>query len=209
MTTELRELVRSLLERFQREAMLRDKVVKLSREVIALSRSVVVSVHSKNYAECEENIAKLRTVVDEFVKEAQCGEKLYYSGIVRDTLAEYVEAVQFYSLVRGGRYVKHEDLKVPSSSYVLGLLDVVGELRRFLLDSLKDGNIEEAERALNYMEEIYSSICLLNIPDAVLPGYRRKCDLARQLIERSKSELVYVKATVSVTTSLTKLIKEG
>lgn len=203
----IHELVKNLLKQFQREAILRDKIVKLSREVITLSRNVITLVHSRNHVECEESIMRLKNIVNEFIKEAKCGGKLYYSGIVRDTLAEYVEAIQFYSLVRNGKYVRYEGMNVPSSSYILGLLDVVGELRRFLLDSLKSGSIEEAERVLNYMEEIYSAICLLNIPDAVLPGYRRKCDLARQLIERSKSELVYVKVTIDVINSLTKLLR--
>jgi len=207
MKTELRELVKETLQQLQHEAILRDKIVKLSREVLSLSRSVIVSVHSKSYEECEEIIAKLKALVNEFIRESKQREKLYYSGLVRDTLAEYVEAIQFYSLVKHGSYIGREEMNTPASSYVLGLLDVVGELRRFLLDSLKDGNLKEAERMLNYMEEIYSTICLLNIPDAILPGYRRKCDIARQLIERSKSELVYVKAAMNVTASLIKLTR--
>jgi len=204
MKVRLCDLIENLLKQFEYEASLRDEVIKLSREIISLAKSVIISTHNREYDRCEETLIKLKDIVNEFIEKTKRGEKLYYSGMVRDTLTEYVEAIQFYNLAKRGKYVKYEEINVPPSSYILGLLDTVGELRRLLLDLLKNGDLAEAERMLSYMEEIYSAICLLNIPDAILPGYRRKCDVTRQLLERSKSELVYVKATMSIINNLIK-----
>ncbi len=73
--------------------------------------------------------------------------------------------------------------------YVLGLGDVVGELRRIVLDMLRLGRASDAEALFKRMEEIYESLSLLIIPNALAPGLRPKVDVARKLVESTRSDL--------------------
>ncbi len=102
---------------------------------------------------------------------------------------EYVEAAILFSLVAEERYPAPEELGVDETDYVLGLADVPGELRRQALDRLREGDLEAAERFLEAMEEIY--LCLIEAEEAsmMLRGMRRKLDIARGVIERTRAEV--------------------
>ena len=207
MRPSLSGLVCGILEELRRDADARERLIKESREVLDRARRLVVLVHAGNLEECERLAEELRDAARRFASQARERPRLYYSGLVRDTLAEYVEALQFYAIKVRGAYLSPSELSdAPPESYVLGLLDAVGELRRALLEALRRGDVGEAERLLNYMEDIYSALSLWDVPDAVLPGYRRKCDVARQVVERSKSELIYVKSSLGVIRELAKRV---
>ena len=193
---KLKKIIDKEINKLIREAEIRDELVKISRDIIKLSKEIIINVQLDNYENVVNIIDELKEKVKEFTNKAKEYMNLYYSGLVRDTLAEFVEAIQFYNLMKNGEYVPIESMKVEISSYILGLLDVIGELRRSFLEALRKDDYKKAEKALTLMEDIYLSLCFHNIPDAILPGYRRKCDIARQIIERSKSDLIYAKFVV-------------
>jgi translin len=102
---------------------------------------------------------------------------------------EYTEAVIFYSLLTSGSYPLPEEINVSKYDYLLGLGDVPGEFRREALDSLRDGNIETAEDHLGKMEEIYSSLVAMEEGSLLVKGLRRKLDIIRGVIERTRGEI--------------------
>jgi translin len=84
-----------------------------------------------------------------------------------------------------------EELGVVNSTYLKGLSEVVGELRRRILDILRHGYSEEAERLLTYMDDIYSVLVTIDYPDAITYGLRRQTDIARSIIEKTRGDITF------------------
>ena len=84
-----------------------------------------------------------------------------------------------------------EQLLVEPSTYLNGLAEVVGELRRRILDILRHGYSQEAERLLGYMDDIYSVLVTMDYPDAITNGLRRQTDLARSIIEKTRGDITF------------------
>jgi translin len=115
--------------------------------------------------------------------------ELAHGGAVYTAYQEFAEASIFLEFSERRRFLGPKSLGVPSIPYVLGLADVIGELRRMALDSIRNNDLRLAERCLNSMEDIYASLMTLENADALAPGLRRKCDVARHLIEATRGDV--------------------
>jgi translin len=107
---------------------------------------------------------------------------------VEGALQEVSEAAIVHALLRGNTLPEPEALGVTSAAYLLGLGDAVGELRRFALDRLRDGKVDDAAGYLRMMEDIFDALLRFDHPDAIVP-LRHKQDVARGLLERTRGEL--------------------
>jgi len=112
------------------------------------------------------------------------------------------------TLIREERFIKPEELGVPSISYVLGLSDVIGELRRKTLDSLRKGDVETAENCMQIMEQIYIELTSMDDAYLLVPGLRRKCDVARRIIEATRGDLTVEARRRSLERSIKELEKK-
>ena len=83
-----------------------------------------------------------------------------------------------------------DDLRVEYAAYLNGLGDVVGELRRHVLDLIRDESFEKAEAFLGIMENIHAMIMDFDYPDAITRGLRRKTDVSRSLLEKTRGDVV-------------------
>jgi translin len=104
-------------------------------------------------------------------------------------LQEYSEANIFLGLIEESRFFTSKEINVPSVDYVLGLADVVGEYRRLALDALREGDAEKGEKCLKTMDEIYIELMALDEAYMLVPGLRRKCDVARRIIESTRGDV--------------------
>jgi len=132
--------------------------------------------------EAESLFQKLRTVANSY-------PDMVYSGIVDAAYQEYAEAQTLLTLVQENRFISPEEINVASVAYVLGLADVIGELRRRALDSLRKEHIKTAEECLDHMEEIYIELMSMDEAYMLVPGLRRKSDVARHLIETTRGDI--------------------
>ena len=114
---------------------------------------------------------------------------IFHSGTVEQALQEYAELMIFDGLVRTGTYPSVEQVGVPETTYLLGIADVVGELRRRCLDQLTKGDVEGAKASLEQMMMITDSLAPVHFPNALLP-LRKKKDVARMLVERTHGDLL-------------------
>jgi translin len=114
---------------------------------------------------------------------------LLYAGYTQDALKEYVEANLTCAIIEDVPLPSPEDLKVEYSTYLSGMAEVTGELRRRCLDILRQGYSEEAERLLGWMDEIYNLLVTVDYPDALTGGLRRQTDLVRGIVERTRADL--------------------
>jgi translin len=75
------------------------------------------------------------------------------------------------------------------SPYILGLADVIGEIRRQTLDCLRRNEIKKAENNLELMETIYAELINLDEAHILVHELRRKCDIARRVLEATRGDV--------------------
>lgn len=169
----------------------REKLLGLTREVVRLARQTILKLHDSDTEGARRILEQLFALVDKVQAFKASNPRLYYGGSVTAALAEYVEASVLFSYVNGEPIPGYEELRVEPVHYLLGLADFTGELRRLLLRRLSSGDHASAERELRLMEEVYQALVAVAVPEALVPGLRRKVDVLRALIESSARDLYY------------------
>ncbi|MEM4679686.1 MAG: hypothetical protein QXL98_01970 [Thermofilaceae archaeon] len=169
----------------------REKLLTLTREIVRLSRQAIFKLHDGDLAAAESLLKHLRAMVEELLAFKESSPRLYYGGSVTAALAEYVEANALYSYLKGEEMQGYEALRVEPVHFLLGLADFTGELRRLLLRHLSSGDYASAARELKLMEEVYRALVSIAVPEALVPGLRRKIDVLRALIESSVRDFHY------------------
>ncbi len=166
----------------------REELLRLSRELRRKSTLAISNVHIGNVEEAKNLLEKAKEILQKI--DAYKQSEIYYP-ITRDSMQEFVEAVVFLKTVNEKRLkIPSFDVDIHPSSILTGMADVVGELRRYILDLLRKSEIEEAERLVKIMEGIYFSLVSFNYPDKIVPGLRGKIDMMRLSLERTKSDLI-------------------
>ena len=114
---------------------------------------------------------------------------LYHAGYTQDALKELVEAHLVAAVVRGTAYPTPADLYVTGATYLRGMSEAGSEMRRFVLDLVRRGEVTAAEPYLEFMDEVYSQLITVDFPDAVTDGLRRSTDVLRSVLERRRGDL--------------------
>jgi translin len=127
--------------------------------------------------------------VKKAVQDAKHSEFVRQSNTLNVAYQEMAEAANVLSLLKDEKFVPLDKYKIPPQAYLTGLADTVGELRRAVLDALRKEKIQHAEQLLQFMEEILEGLQGFDFPNALIPDLRRKCDVARSLIERTRGDL--------------------
>jgi len=115
--------------------------------------------------------------------------ELGYAGFVRDAQKEFAEGSITLALVTGNRLPDPDELGIGAAAYLNGLGEAVGELRRYLLDSMRKGNLSQGEDLLSAMDDIYNTLVTMDFPDAITGGLRHTTDMVRGVLERTRSDL--------------------
>ncbi len=186
-----KESVARVVEALERLDSERETLLKTTRELTRLARETVFSIHTGRLEEAGRLVEAMREKFGEIAAYREREPMLFYSGAVNNALTEYVEAVSLYMVVKEWRIPTLEELDATYSSYLAGLGDLVGELRRYALNMVREGSLEKAWRALSLMEEIYVEVSKLSFPEALIPGVRHKMDVARSLIENTRKDLLF------------------
>jgi translin len=166
----------------------REELLRLSRELKKTATLAISSIHVNNLSEAEKKIKE----AENLLKRMDTYRKYeIFHPITRESMQEFVEATVFLKIVGEERLeVPDFDDKIHPSSILTGIADVAGELRRYILDVLRESEIERAERLIRIMERIYFSLVSFSFPDKIVPGLRGKIDMVRLSLERTKSDLI-------------------
>lgn len=186
----------------------REKLLAITREIARLSRQVVFRLHDGDVEDAKKILDQLAPLVEELLEFKTSNPRLYYGGSVTSALTEYVEATALYHYMKGLGIPSFEELKVEPVHYLLGLADFTGELRRLLLRHLSNGEYTEAERELRCMEDVYRALVSIAVPEALVPGLRRKVDVLRALIESSIRDLHYSQSSSKLEQAIRELLCE-
>lgn len=173
----------------------RDSAIARSRELIRHCAEAIRAVHRREWDTAQSKLEIVRTAAAELRGVVADYPDLYHSGYTQDALKEVVEAFATLAIVRGDALPTPETLNVDGSTYLNGMAEAATELRRFILDILRreDGGTAEAsaeaERLLNWMDAIYDQLVTFDFPDAITGDLRRRTDVVRGVLERTRGDL--------------------
>ena len=159
------------------------------RKVTSLSKQSILLMHQKKYAKAEKIIEAAKKTIFELQRSADEYPQIIYGGMFSAALQEYAEANIFHGLIQEERFVTPDEINMPSADYVLGLADVIGEYRRLVLDALREGDAEKGQEYLTTMDGIYIELMAMDEAYMLVPGLRRKCDVARRIIEATRGDV--------------------
>lgn len=167
----------------------RDEVLGRARRARMLSKQSILQTHNKSSGEAASSLGEAQQLLDEMKTYFDENPELEFYDETASAMEEYAEASILSGLLAEGAYPSPEELGVPLNRYIMGLCDVPGELRREALDALREGDMGLAEAHLGRMEEIYLSLVSMAEASLLLKGLRRKLDIARGVIERTRGEI--------------------
>ena len=167
----------------------RDGALKHSRTLIRHCSMAIRAVHRNDRKVAEEHIQSANELVKTLQQDLSAYPDLYHAGYTRDAFKEYAEACITFALVCGEPLPDPDALGVEYVAYLGGLAETVGELRRRSLDLLRHDEIEEAERLLSIMDDIYGLLVTIDFPDAITGNLRRLNDMVRGVTERTRGDL--------------------
>lgn len=172
----------------------REAGLQRSRALIQTSAKCIRHVHRHQFEEADALLEEAKKIAQEARDALSPYPQLYHAGFLNDAEKEMVEAAGVLAIVRGEPYPTPDGLGVGVAAYLNGMGEAASEVRRFALDEMRKGKLDEAERILGLMEGIYDELISFDYPDAMTGGLRRTCDALRPVIERTRSDL-----TASVT----------
>jgi len=160
-----------------------------ARKVIRASANAIRALHRGEFDAAQALMEEAGRLLAGALEILAGHPDVRYAGFIHDAAKEYAEARLTAALVRGEPVPLPIDLGVEAPAYLNGLGEAVGELRRRMLDLLRAGEVDEAERVLKAMDEVVELLASLDYPDGMTGGLRRTTDVARALVERSRSDL--------------------
>lgn len=187
---------------------IREDAHKDMRKTTSLSKQTILLVHQKKMEGAKKLIREATEIIKMLKRKSTEYPEIIYGGMFNAALQEYAEANIFLGLVERSRFETPKKLDVPSVDYVLGLADVIGELRRFALDALRIGDIEKGEECLLMMDEIYVELMAMDEAYMLVHGLRRKCDVARKIIETTRGDITQEVRRSSLEKDLKRLEKQ-
>lgn len=167
----------------------RERALPKSRAAIRHCANSIRAIHRQEFQHAEELIAQASALLAEMADDLRDHQDIFFAGFVQDAQKEYAEAAAFHALAQNRPLPEAHQLSIGWAPYLNGLGETVGELRRYVLDQLRRGNIDQCEVFLRHMDDIYALLTLVDFPDAITLGLRRTTDTARSILEKTRGDL--------------------
>ncbi|MGF3521544.1 MAG: hypothetical protein ACQXXJ_00415 [Candidatus Bathyarchaeia archaeon] len=185
----LKTILKKVKSDLAQKEKLREDFQEKMRKATSFSKQAILRSHQKKLKEAKEQLENAKQLINLLEEQAQKHPAMVYGGMFTAALQEYAEASIFVKLIEETQFLTPQEVGVPPTDYVLGLADVVGECRRVVLDALREGDVEKGEKFLEIMDEIYIELMALDEVYMLVPGLRRKCDVARRVIEATRGDI--------------------
>ncbi len=184
MIPDTEKIEKRLLELQERK----DRVLLSARDVIRLAGKAITALHA---SDARKSGALLKSLKAEMAKLRKMEKGFEYHTL--QAHQEYVEALTLYWIINKRRFPRLAELGEDEVAYLLGMMDVVGELKRKAFEELRTGRLKEAERYYGLMTELYDSTYAMKFAGSLVPDFRKKQDVARIQLEHLRSELLFAK----------------
>jgi translin len=205
----LDEIAERIRQSFDARTAARDRALAQTRLLTRHCANAIRAVHRDEYSLAETHLSEARELVAAL--QTDLGAKypdLYYSGYTQDAFKEFAEASVVFALVQHAALPQPEELNLEYATYLQGLAEATGELRRRCLDLLRTGHSTDAERLLLHMDDIYTVLVTMDYPDAVTGGLRRLTDIVRGVTERTRGDMTLSLRQAQLEDNLHRLLEE-
>jgi len=167
----------------------REEALTHARLLTRHSAQAIRAIHRNETETASAEIKECQTLLERIKSNLQTLPELCFSGYTQDAIKEYAEARLTIALILDQPIPMPEEMGVEISTYLRGMAETPGELRRRCLDILRKGYSDEAERLMTHMDEIYALLVTMDYPDAITFGLRHSTDQLRGIIERTRADL--------------------
>ena len=163
----------------------REFLIKNNRETVILCSQAIISIHKNDLSTAKKKIAKAKSELTK-LKQKSTGDLIRY---IITPEQEFVEAASLLAVIEGKEIPSVKSLKVSDESYILGLLDCIGEIKRQVIDKIRVGDSRRATKLFDIMENLYLLLYPFASYDKIVKEARRKLDVNRMLVEETRSVL--------------------
>ncbi len=167
----------------------REQALAVSREVIRFSANAIRAVHRGDFDEARQLIDRGGQRLKETRPIRDENPEIYYAGFLSDARKEFAEANITLAVISQSDIPHPAAIDVDPPAYLNGMAEVIGELRRYILDALRRDSFEHCEAFMDVMDEIYGILVTIDFPEAVTGGLRRSTDAMRGVLERTRGDL--------------------
>jgi translin len=196
------DVMQSLRERLTEQHQGREDALSLCRKVIQNSSKSIRNIHRHQFDDAQALLAETKTMVRDMQAALAPFPELAFSGYRSDAEKEFVEANAVFAMVQWMPLPSFESLGVMVSAYLNGMAEASSECRRYVLDLMRHGKMDDAEKLLEVMDEIYAELITFDFPDVLTGGLRRTCDSLRGVLERTRSDLAVTSTQRQLLTAL-------
>ena len=173
---------------FTEKNTMRERALQYSRSIIRLSANAIRSVHRRETTKAKDLISEAANYINQTNTILQTNPDIYYAGYLAEARKEFSEANITMALLLQQPLPQPEELGVNITDYLKGLGDSVGEVRRYILDSLRRDEWQQCEDAMEIMDQIYTLLVTLDFPEGVTGGLRNTNDMVRKTLERTRGD---------------------
>ena len=188
-STDLTNIGNNAIEQLSTRNRDREEGLSVSREVIRLSANAIRAVHRSDYDEASRLISSASDRLQAAEHIRSDSPLIYNAGFMNDARKEFTEANITLAVISGKDIPTAEELGIDPPAYLNGMAEVIGELRRYILDGLRKDSVGRCEELMEVMDEIYGVLVTVDFPEAVTGGLRHTTDAMRGVLERTRGDL--------------------
>ena len=179
----------SIREEIEADDKIREEVLPLARSAVRKCSETIKLAHRREFKEARARLEEASAIIKGAEESLKKSKYLERSQPLDTAYQELAEAANVLSILEKNVLTPPDVFSIPSRPYLTGLADTIGELRRAVLDTLRTDKAERASSYLVMMEAILEELHSFDFPNALIPDLRRKCDVARSLIERTRADV--------------------
>ncbi len=187
----------------------REKALPLCREAIRYCSKAIRALHRQEFENARKMLVSARKLVKDANQNLADYCELQHSRFLLDAQKEFAEGSITLALITRQKLPGPDVLDVDYAAYLNGLGEAVGEIRRYILDSLRKGDHSRGEELLQAMDDIYDVLVTMDFPDAITASLRHTTDMVRAVLERTRSDLTLAIQQKGLENKIESLKKEG
>ncbi len=175
----------------QEKDAIREKLLQLSRET---TRKAGAATNAAVRGSLDKAV-KLMEMSSSALREMQAlarGHNEFQGwGALDIAEQECIEAKVVIALQQQAPFPDHKEVDVSPLNYLYALADAANEMRRVVLHSLMNDELEKARSRLDVMGDLYEGLLAVgDYSKGVLPQLRKKVDTLRMLVERTEGDVL-------------------
>ncbi len=187
---------------------LREEILQKTRLIVRMAAETIKAVHREEWEFAEKHLVEIKGLLKGAREQVNTQETIVRRNYFELSEQEFAEAALLFGILHEKQLKTPRDLDIPDLSWLLGLADVAGELRRHCLDAIRKGNMQNAEEALVMMEEIYRKLFSLDYPKGLTGNLREKTDSIRKLLQATRGEVSMATHISRLNENLEKVLKQ-